>query len=127
MTCSSRLPLRTALGQTETRLAVQPRSAFQSIADPWAPVRWECSRFLPLRASIKPSNSMLGLRPTTPQDYPEWSGFGQRREREWGNRRQRAAGTDQENPLMRTYIIANDGITLSHGTPAATTEGEIAV
>jgi hypothetical protein len=28
---------------------------------------------------------------------------------------------------MRVYIIANDGITLSRGTPAATTEGEIAV
>jgi hypothetical protein len=41
---------------------------------------------------IKPSNSMLGLRPTTPQDYPEWSGFGGQREREWGHRRQRAAG-----------------------------------
>jgi choline dehydrogenase-like flavoprotein len=40
----------------------------------------------------EPSNSMLGVRPTTPQDYPEWSGFGWRREREWGHRRQRAAG-----------------------------------
>jgi hypothetical protein len=32
---------------------------------------------------------MLELRPTTPQDYPEWSGFGRPREREWvtsGNR-----------------------------------------
>jgi hypothetical protein len=32
---------------------------------------------------------MLELRPTTPQDYPEWSGFGRQREREWdtgGNR-----------------------------------------
>ena len=28
---------------------------------------------------------------------------------------------------MRTYIIANDGITLSRRTPAAMTEGEIAV
>ena len=28
---------------------------------------------------------------------------------------------------MRIYIIANDGITLPRGTPAATTEGEIAV
>src|SRR5437868_12009014 len=28
---------------------------------------------------------------------------------------------------MRVYIIANDGITLSRGTPAAMTEGEIAV
>src|SRR5947209_13660699 len=72
---------------------------------------------------------MLGLRPTTPQDYPEWSGFGRRREREWGHRRQRAAGRgiNQENPLMSVYSIANDGITLSRGAPAALTEGEIAV
>ena len=70
---------------------------------------------------------MLGLRPTTPQDYPEWSGFGGRREREWGQRRQRAAGIDQENPFMRIYIIAKDGITLSRGAPAAITEGETAV
>ena len=28
---------------------------------------------------------------------------------------------------MRIYIIANDGITLSRGAPAAMTEGEIAV
>ena len=28
---------------------------------------------------------------------------------------------------MRVYIIANDGITLSRGAPAALTEGEIAV
>jgi hypothetical protein len=33
--------------------------------------------------SFRVSNSMLGLRRTTPQDYPEWSGFGRRREREW--------------------------------------------
>src|ERR1700758_2202826 len=26
---------------------------------------------------------MLELRPTTPQDYPEWSGFARPREREW--------------------------------------------
>jgi hypothetical protein len=35
------------------------------------------------------SNSMLGCGLTTPQDYPEWSGFGRQREREWvtsGNR-----------------------------------------
>ena len=28
---------------------------------------------------------------------------------------------------MRIYVIANDGITLSRGAPAAMTEGEIAV
>ena len=33
------------------------------------------------------SNSMLGCGPTTPQDYPERSGFAPRRERECGHRR----------------------------------------
>jgi hypothetical protein len=33
--------------------------------------------------SFRVSNSMLGLWRTTPQDYPEWSGFGRQREREW--------------------------------------------
>jgi len=28
---------------------------------------------------------MLGCGPTTPQDYPEWSGFARRRERECGS------------------------------------------
>jgi hypothetical protein len=32
---------------------------------------------------------MLKLRPTTPQDYPEWSGFGRPREREWVTGRNR--------------------------------------
>src|SRR4029077_10318075 len=31
------------------------------------------------------SNSLLRAGPTTPQDYPERSGFGRRREREWGH------------------------------------------
>jgi hypothetical protein len=32
---------------------------------------------------------MLACDPTTPQDYPECSGFSRRREREWGHPRQR--------------------------------------
>src|SRR6201993_3813454 len=77
-------------GQTETRLPAQLRSAFDSIADAWVisslglwPVMASTS------CSVQPSNSMLELRPTTPQDYPEWSGFARQREREWvtsGNR-----------------------------------------
>jgi hypothetical protein len=69
---------------------------------------------------------MLELRPTTPQDYPEWSGFGRQREREWvtgGTGR----GVSQENPPMRTYVIGNDGITLCREPLATVTEGEIAV
>jgi hypothetical protein len=69
---------------------------------------------------------MLGCGPTTPQDYPEWSGFGRRREREWvtGGTRRRV---NQETPPMRIYIIGNDGITLCREAPAAVNEGEIAV
>src|SRR5207245_1541265 len=36
-------------------------------------------------------------------------------------------GIVQENPPMRMYIIANDGITLCREAPTAMTEGEIAV
>ena len=34
---------------------------------------------------------------------------------------------NQEHPLMRVYIIGNNGITLSRKTPAAVSDGEIAV
>src|SRR5215813_7520246 len=69
---------------------------------------------------------MLGCGATTPQDYPEWSGFGRRTEREWvtgGDRRR----VNQETPPMRIYIIGNDGITLCREAPAEVNEGEIAV
>jgi hypothetical protein len=47
-------------------------------------VRYDCGPSSPVRAAaFGPSNSMLELRPTTPQDYPEWSGFARQREREW--------------------------------------------
>src|SRR5690348_12616618 len=49
---SARLSTKSLMGQTETRLTVQPRSAFEAIADPWAPVRWDCGLFLPLRAAV---------------------------------------------------------------------------
>src|SRR6516162_10423945 len=40
-----------------------------------------------------------------------------------------AAGrwTSQENPLMRAYIIGNDGIALCRKAPATVSEGEIVV
>jgi hypothetical protein len=69
---------------------------------------------------------MLELRPTTPQDYPEWSGFGRQREREWvtsGNRPRDKSG----EPTMRIYVIGNDGITLCSEPSATATQGEIAV
>src|SRR5499426_4384658 len=69
---------------------------------------------------------MLDGGPTTPEDYPQWSGFGRRREREWGHRRHRRR-VSQETPPMRIYIIGNDGITLCREVPAAVDEGEIAV
>jgi hypothetical protein len=61
--------------------------------------------------SYRPSNSTLRCASTTPQDYPEWSGFGRRREREWVHRGT-GRGTNQENPPMRIYIIG-DGHDLS--------------
>src|SRR5215467_4685643 len=69
---------------------------------------------------------MLGGGPTTPEDYPQWSGFGRRREREWGHRRHRRR-VSQETPPMRIYIIGNDGITLCREAPATVNEGEITV
>jgi hypothetical protein len=41
----------------------------------------------PTARHLGPSNSMLEPCPTTPQDYPENSGFAPRRERECGHRR----------------------------------------
>src|SRR3984893_5852378 len=75
---------------------------------------------------IWPSNSMLGSGPTTPQDYPERSGFGRRREREWGHGGT-AAGLIRSPHLMRIYIIGNDGITLCRTAPSILNNGEIAV
>ena len=76
------------MGHTETRLTAQPRSAFELIAD-WVISSRTAAFHRQYEPKVQPSNSMLELRPTTPQDYPEWSGFGRQREREWvtsGNR-----------------------------------------
>src|ERR1700751_4586269 len=87
--------------------------------------RRQRSDYLQITGS-RSSSSMLGCGPTTPQDYPEWSGFGRRREREWGHRRHRRR-VSQENPPMRIYIIGNDGIALCREAPATANEGEIGV
>jgi hypothetical protein len=68
---------------------------------------------------------MLGFGRTTPQDYPEWSGFGVRREREWVTGGT-AAGANRR-PTMCTYIIGNDGITLCRDATPELNEGEIAI
>jgi hypothetical protein len=54
------------------------------------------------------------------------TGFGRRRERQWvtGGSRCRV---NQEHPLMRIYIIGNDGIRLCRERPTAVGEGEIAI
>src|ERR1700751_6123301 len=52
------------------------------------------------------SNSMLGSGQTTPQDYPEWTGFGRRREREWGH------GGTAAGSIRSTYSCAS----ISSGT-----------
>src|SRR5580704_15388929 len=71
------------------------------------------------------SNSVLGSGPTTPQDYPEKSGFVRRREREWSP--PALCQRQQETPPMRVYIIGNDGIIFCREPPAAANEGEIVV
>jgi hypothetical protein len=63
---------------------------------------------------------MLDCGSTTPQDYPEWSGFGRRREREWGSPAE-AAGVAV--PMMiaewvaklRIYAPASGAINLWFG------------
>src|ERR1700739_681020 len=87
--------------------------------------RGQRSDYLQITGS-RPSNSMLGSSPTTPQDYPEWSGFTRRREREWGHRRRRR-WVSREHPPMRIYIIGNDGIALCREAPATANEGEVVV
>src|SRR5437763_10117409 len=69
---------------------------------------------------------MLGCGSTTPQDYPEWSGFGRQRQRELVPAAT-GRGISQENPPMRVYVIGNDGITLCREPLATVTEGEVAV
>src|SRR6201987_5199749 len=69
---------------------------------------------------------MLESGPTTPQDYRELTGFGRRREREWGHGGT-AAGSIRSTPLMRVYIIGNDGITLCRKASATVNDGEIVV
>src|SRR5215831_10061598 len=69
---------------------------------------------------------MLSYGSTTPQDYPEWSGFGRRTERECGSPAAAAAGSIRRPP-MRIYIIANDGVTLCREAPATASDGEIVV
>src|SRR3954470_18066973 len=69
---------------------------------------------------------MLEPGRTTPWHYPEKSGCGRPREREWGHPAG-TAGSRQETPPMRIYIIGNDGITLCREPPTAVNAGEIAI
>src|SRR2546430_667900 len=54
-----------------------------------------------LQITLGPSNCMLECCPTTPQDYPEKSGFAPRRERECGHRRHWASATGWQRPTVR--------------------------
>jgi hypothetical protein len=70
-------------------------------------------------------NSIRKIGPKTQSHYPENSGFGRTREREWGV----TSGTlprDQEN-AMRIYNIGNDRISLCHEPPPTVNKGEIVV
>src|ERR1700730_1348211 len=55
-----------------------------------------------------PSNAMLDCGRTTPQDYPERSGFGLRREREWGHGGT-AAGSIRSTPSCASISLAPTG------------------
>ena len=46
---------------------------------------------------------MLGCGPTTPQDYPEWSGFARRRERECGSPVAAAQAAIEESGTVKWY------------------------
>src|SRR6516165_8002283 len=70
---------------------------------------------------------MLGGSATTQQDYPQWSGFGPRREREWGHWRQQAAGPTRRTHPCAATSSANDGIAMCRKAPATVSEGEIVV
>src|SRR5215472_7777673 len=95
-------------------------------ADPVRPCGLAENYSPPQITRSRPSNSVLESSQTTPWHYPESSGFGRRREREWGYGRHRRR-VNQESPLMRIYIIGNDGITLCREPPTAVNEGEIVV
>src|SRR6516164_6900106 len=97
------------------RVADIVRSAFQYLANPPQ-----------LRiARSGSSNSMLGSPPTTPQDYPETSGFAARREREWGHRRHCA---DANRRPTHAHLHHWQGrSTLCRKAPATVNDGEIAV
>jgi hypothetical protein len=86
-----------------------PRHA-STAADPVRPCGL-AEKYSPPQITLsRASNFVLESSQTTPWHYPESSGFGRRREREWGYRRHRRR-VNQENPLMRIYII---GIILFH-------------
>src|ERR1700719_3742267 len=59
------------------------------------------------------SNPMLGSGPTTPQDYRERSGFGRRREREWGH-----GGTAAES-IRSTHSCASISLAVTGSRCAA--------
>jgi hypothetical protein len=69
---------------------------------------------------------MLGSGQTTPQDYRESSGFGRRREREWGHGGT-AAGSIRSTHSSASISSATTGITLCRTAPATVNDGEIAV
>src|SRR6202035_5497121 len=73
------------------------------------------------------SNSMLGSGQTTPQDYRESSGFGVRREREWGHGGTAAGSIRSTHSCASISSGGNDGITLCRTAPATVNDGEIAV
>src|SRR5438105_6503380 len=69
---------------------------------------------------------MLDCRPITPQDYRERSGFGRRREREWGHGGT-AAGSIRSTHSCVSISSATTGSRCAARPPATVNDGEIAV
>src|SRR5438270_4517231 len=84
------------------------------------------AEYLLSRIAVRLSNLVLRCGRTTPQGYPEKSGFAPRRERECGHRRH-WAGANRRPHSCASTSLGNDGITLCCESPEAVNEGEIVV
>src|SRR5271156_6734042 len=80
----------------------------------------------PLQITFGPSNSMLERCPTTPEVYPEKSGFAPRRERECGHRRHCAGANRRPHPCGSISLVMTES-PLCRDPPAAVNEGEVVV
>ena len=101
----------TVSGQLETRRTAQASVSIRMESRPLAGTVACCCG---VRGAVLVSNSMPGWFPTTPQDYPEWSGFGRQRERECGSTAAPAAGS-----IRRTHPCASTSSAMTESRCAA--------